>query len=155
MNTPRTAREALIAEMLGEMEELLVRVEKLPAVLEDAEKKVANTVAALEGAGDKYRQALTAFNEEAKVELTSYLERKAAEIASKTAEEQRAALQDEARRAFRSEVSDKASVLGSMLEKAAREVRQSTGSRLAEYAITAFIASATTAGLIYMIVTTC
>jgi|ThiBiot_300_plan_2_1041538.scaffolds.fasta_scaffold00112_8 sugar-specific transcriptional regulator TrmB len=151
MNAPRTAREALIAEMLGEMEELLVRVEKLPAVLEDTEKKVANTVAALEGAGDKYRQALTAFNEEAKVELTSFLERKAAEIASKTAEEQRAVLQDEARRA----VSDKVSVLGPMLEKAAREVRQSTGSRLAEHAITAFIASGTTAGLIYMIATTC
>lgn len=155
MNVPRTAREALIAEMLGEMEELLVRVEKLPALLEDAEKKIAQTVTALEGAGDKYRQALTAFNEEAKVELTSYLERKAAEIVSKTAEEQRAALQDEARRAFRSEVSDKASVLGSMLEKVGREVRQSTGSRLAEHTITAFIASGTTAGLIYMIVTTC
>jgi len=31
MNSPRTAREALIAEMLGDLDLLLARVEALPA----------------------------------------------------------------------------------------------------------------------------
>ncbi|MCX7112669.1 MAG: hypothetical protein NTX45_21600 [Proteobacteria bacterium] len=56
--------------------------------------------------------AVTAFNEEAKRELTEYLERKAGQIAAKTVEEQRAAMQESARLAFRSEASGKAASLG-------------------------------------------
>ncbi len=72
---PNTAREALIAEVLGELDGLLARVEALPDKVASAELKLTATVAALTDASDKYRLAVTAFNEEAKQELTEYLER--------------------------------------------------------------------------------
>lgn len=151
MNAPRTTREALIAEMLGDLDTLLDRVEALPALVATAEEKLSNTVTALDNAGDKYRMAVTAFNEQAKADLTEYLDRIAVEISSKTVEEQRAAIQEAARMAFRSEASDKAANLGKVLSEATKDFRQSMWSRLVEHAITALIASGFTATLVYEI----
>ena len=108
---PNTTREALIAEVLGDLDGLLARVEALPARIGAAEARLTATVAALSEAGDKYRMAVTAFNEQAKAELTEYLERKAGAITARTVEEQRATMQEAARRAFRSEVADRIAVL--------------------------------------------
>jgi hypothetical protein len=152
MNGPRTTREALIAEVLGDLDALLTRVEALPAVVAAAEEKLLGTVTALNDAGDKYRMAVTAFNEQAKADLTEYLDLKAAQVSAKTVEEQRAALQEVARLAFRSEASDKAASLGLVLGEAAKEFRRSVWSRLWEHAITAVLASGFTAGLIFMLI---
>ena len=155
MSGPRTTREALIAELLGDLDGLLARVEALPATVAGAESKLSGTVAALDDAGDKFRLAVTAFTEQAKADLAEYLDLKTAQAAhqaAKTVEEQRAALQEAARMAFRSEASDKAASLGVALGEAAREFRRSMWSRLMEHAITALIASGFTAGLVYAIV---
>ena len=151
MNAPRTSREALIAEMLGDLDTLLARVEALPAAVGAAEEKLGATVAALHDAGDRYRLAVTAFNEQAKADLTEYLDLKTVQVAAKTIDEQRAALQEVARAAFRSEASDKAASLGLVLGEAAKEFRRSMGSRVMEHAITALIASAFTSGIVYAI----
>jgi len=151
-----TTREAYIAEMLGDMDTILARFEALPGVIADAEEKIANTAAALDDAGDKYRMAVTAFTEQAKTELSEHVARKAGEAGdalSKTVEEQRAAIQEAARFAFRSEASDKATSLGIALGQAAKEFRRSRWSRLWEHAITALIASGFTTGLVYAIFT--
>lgn len=148
MNGPRTTREALIAEMLGELDTLLARVEALPKEISAAETQVANTVATLNEAGDKYRMAVTAFTEQAKTELKEFLQRKAGEVAAKTVEEQRAAIQDAARQAFRSEASDKAAALGIALGQAAKEFRRTMVTRLLEHGFTALVASVFTSGLV-------
>lgn len=152
MNAPRTAREALIAEMLGDLDALLARIESLPALVAGAEERLSGTAAALDTAGDKYRMAVTAFNEQAKADLSEYFDRKAVEVASRTVEDQNAAMQEAARMAFRSEASDKAASLGLVLGEAAKEFRLSMRSRLVEHAITALVASGFTAGLVYLIV---
>lgn len=152
MNAPRTAREALIAEMLGDLDALLSRVEALPALVAGAEERLSGTAAALDAAGDKYRMAVTAFNEQAKADLSEYFDRKAGEVSSRTVEDQRAAMQEAARMAFRSEASDKAASLGLVLGEAAKEFRLSMRSRLVEHAITALVASGFTAGFVYLIV---
>lgn len=151
MNAPRTSREALIAEMLGDLDSLLSRVDALPALVAAAEEKLTGTVAALDSAGDKYRMAVTAFNEQAKAELTEHLDRKAVEVSARTLEESRAAMQDAARLAFRSEASEKAAKLGIALSEAAKDYRRSMGSRLIEHAVTAMVASLFTAGMVYAI----
>ena len=151
MHAPRTTREALIAEVLGELDTLLARVEALPALVAVAEEKLTGTVAALDDAGDKYRMAVTAFTEQAKADLTEYLDRKAVEVSSKSVGEQLAAMQEAARLAFRSEASDKAENLGLVLSEAAKDLRQSMWSRLTEHAVTALIASGFTASLVYLI----
>lgn len=152
MTGPRTTREALIAEMLGELDTLLARVEALPKEIATAESQVASSVASLNEAGDKYRMAVTAFTEQAKTELTEFLQRKAGEVAAKTVEEQRAAIQEAARQAFRSEASDKAAALGIALGQAAKEFRRTMLTRLLEHGFTALVASCLTSGLVVYLI---
>ena len=152
MASPNTAREALIAEMLGDLDAIIERAERLPAIVEAAEGKLSATATALENAGDKYRLAVTAFNDQAKAELSEYLDRKTTQAVAKTLEESKAAMQDAARLAFRSEASEKAANLGLVLADAAKLFRRSMWSRIFEHAITAFVASALTAWFVYMLV---
>lgn len=151
MAAPNTAREALIAEMLGDLDSIIQRAERLPDIVDAAEGKLTASAKALENAGDKYRLAVTAFNEEAKAELSEYLDRKTTQAVAKTLEESKAAMQDAARLAFRSEASEKAANLGLVLADATKLFRRSMWSRIYEHAITAMIASATTAGLVYLL----
>ena len=72
MSGPRTTREALIAEVLGDLDGLLARVEALPALVDGAESKLSGTVAALDDAGDKFRLAVTAFTEQAKADFLDH-----------------------------------------------------------------------------------
>jgi hypothetical protein len=153
MNGPRTSREALIAEVLGEVDALLVRVEALPQAVAGAEARIVAAVLALRDAGDKYRVAVTAFTEDAKVELTQYLERRATAITSNTAEEQRAAMQETARQAFQVAACENAATLANASEAAVKAFRGSRWSRLIEHAITAVLASGITVAFIHAIVT--
>jgi hypothetical protein len=149
MSGPRTSREALIAEMLGEVDALLSRIEALPAVAAKTEERISGAAAALADAGDKYRLAVTAFTEEVKAELTEYLERKAGAIAAQTVEEQRAAMQEAARQAFQFEAFEKAANLGIGLAAAAKAFHRAKRSRLIEHAMTALVASGFAAALVY------
>lgn len=146
---PRTAREALIAEVLGDLDTLLDRVEKLPALVDGSGEKIAATIKILEEAGDKYRMAVTAFNEQAKADLSEYFDRKASQVAASTCEEQRAAIQEIARTAFQTVATDRAEKLGLTLSQAAKDFRRSWLSRMMENGATALIASGLTAGLVY------
>lgn len=151
MAAPNTAREALIAEMLGDLDSIIQRAERLPDIVDAAEGKLTASAKALESAGDKYRLMATAFTEEAKAELSEYLDRKTTQAVAKTTEEIKAAMQEAARLAFRSEASEKAANLGLVLADAAKIFRRSMWSRIFEHAITAMIASATTAALVYLL----
>jgi predicted lipid-binding transport protein (Tim44 family) len=151
MNAPRTSREALIAEMLGDLDTLLNRINALPTLVTSAEEKIYDTVTALNNAGEKYRIAVTAFNEQSKADLTEYFENQTVKVLSKTAEEQRAAMLEAARMAFDSEASKKTANLSLVLSEAAKDFRRSIWLRLVEHAVTALIASSFTAGLVYLI----
>lgn len=145
MSGPRTTREALIAELLGDLDVLLARVENLPTLVTHAEDELARTAAALQDAGDKYRLAVTAFTEQAKADLSEYYDLKTAETArwlNKTAEEQGAILQEVARQAFRSEAAARSG---------ASKVHSAMRTRLLEHALTATTTSLITAGLVYLI----
>ncbi|MDY0135132.1 MAG: hypothetical protein RBS14_05540 [Atribacterota bacterium] len=68
--SPRTVKEALIAEMLADIDTMLDRMEK-------ADQGIRQTVAVLTGADEKYRQAVMSFTEQAKAELAAWLDQKA------------------------------------------------------------------------------
>lgn len=144
----RTVKEALIAEMLGDIDTILARVNALPVLIESAEERLTGTIAALDAAGDKYRTAVALFNEQAKADLSAYLDRKAVEILSNTTEEQKAAIQEAARLAFRSEAADKAADLAIVLSNAAKGFRRSVWVRMFEHAATAIISSMLTVYLV-------
>lgn len=92
MGAPRTAREALAVEMLGEIDTLLARCEALPATVAALEAQLATSTATLDAAGERYRMTIVAFTEQAKDQVASYLERRAGEISVQLADEQREAI---------------------------------------------------------------
>ena len=141
-------REALLAQALGDLDSLLARVVSVSATVDGSEKRLQGTVSALEKAGDSYRMAITAYTESAKADLIEFTQRKGQQLADYTLEELRVSMQAAASAAFRTEASDKAAQLAIALGRAAKEFRRSMWSRLLEHAITAFIASACTAGLL-------
>lgn len=147
MGDPRNVREALIAELLGDVDKILTRLEALTPAVASAEKGVLDSVAALESAGDRYKSVITTFSDKAKADLGDYLDRKTHQATVQTVDEQRAAMQEAARHAFRSEASDKATALGISLGEAAREFRRSMWSRVLEHGLTAVLASLLTVSL--------
>ena len=150
MNEPRTAREALIAEMLGDLDGLLARIEAIPAFIDTSEERFINTITALDKAGDKYRLTIAEFTELAKADLAEYLDRKTIEVSLKSAEDQRVVLQKVTQDIFRSEVSNQITKLNLVINDAAKQIRYSRWSRFIEYAITALISSGFTVGLLYV-----
>lgn len=149
MKEPRTMREALAAQVLGEVDHLVARVEALPGKVSDAEAQLKATTDALTEAADKFRLAVTAFADQAKTDLSEHLQRKAAEVVSRTVEEQRAAMQEAARQAFRSQASDQADSLAGTLRAAAGEFKRAAWARMVENGVVALIASGLTAAVVY------
>jgi chromosome segregation ATPase len=148
---PRTTREALIAEVLGEVDVLVTRVESLQRAIDEADARLSRTVARLDQATNKYRQSVTAFAEQTKADVNDHVARLATEAGTKAIEEQRQAMLTAARFAFRAEVSGKAAALGETLAQAAREYRRMRRSRLMEFGATALLASLTTGSLVALI----
>jgi hypothetical protein len=151
--SPRTAREALVAELLGDVDGLLKRVEALPAEIAKSEGQLAGTAKAMQDAGDKFRLAVTAFTDQAKTDLGEYFDHKlaaAAHAASRTVDEQRAALQEAARLAFAFEASERAGNLAQALAAATQEFRRSAWTRLAEHGVTALVTSTLTVTLLHL-----
>lgn len=151
MGAPQTTREALVAEMLGDLDSLLSRVEQLLVALSHSEKKTISTIKALDDAGDKYRIAVDTFNQQAKADLSEFIHEKAIDTASKTIEEQRAALQEIARSTLQSVVKDTEESVKIVRRETVRELHQTRISRLAEHTITALVASSFTTAIWYML----
>lgn len=147
MGEARTTREALIAQMLGELDELLIRAEQLPTTLVEAERRLAATTRSLDEAGDRYRQAVTTFTEEAKALLSDYLQHKAVETAACATNAQHTKLEEAVRQVLYAEAARH-------LDQSNARVKIATGPwgplgvRLLEHGATAFLASVLTALLL-------
>jgi hypothetical protein len=135
---PSTAREALIAEMLGDIDVVLTRSEALPTVLKEAEQRFLASVAALDAGGDRYRMAITQFNEEAKREIQSSLERNLV----KSISDHNLAMQDAAKQAFLGEGSSQADSLRQSLATISREVSKLNRTRARDIIISALLSGA-------------
>lgn len=107
--SPRTVKEALMAEMIGDMDSLLSRLESMPSLLESSEDKLINTVDILDEAGHRYKKTIIAFTEQAKKDLQDYFDRKKNDVLLNTAEEQRAIMQKMAQDIFKNEIAARAS----------------------------------------------
>lgn len=132
----RTSREALIAEVLGDIDRLFDRLDKLQLEFNRAESNLNSTVAALETAGAKYRTAVAEFTEHAKSDLSQHFDN----VAVKTVAEQKTALQEIARMAFRAEASN-----------LQRVDKQQKLVRALSYVFTALISSCISGSIVYAI----
>lgn len=80
MTQPRTAKDALIAEMLGDIDRMLTRIEQYPEVIKAAHLQLGASAQALERAGADYRLVVATYTEAAKQSLQDFALSKAADL---------------------------------------------------------------------------
>jgi hypothetical protein len=148
MREPRTTREALVAELLGDIDGLLSRAEAMPERMDHVAGRLVSAAQALDEAALRYRQVVNEFTGDARNELTVYLQRKAAELASRTQAPGHEPTSDAA-----------APVIGraaTPVNEDARGRRNASGcgllvARLLEHGLTAVLASMLTAALVLLL----
>ena len=132
-SAPLNSRELFIAEMLGDIDQMLDKVE-------DCKLALTRTLEAVDAGSDRYRQAIIEFTEQAKQDIAAAVNREFA----KTNEQERAAMQEAARLAFRSEASDRAHDLARVLQNLCADMEQLRLTRFKESAIIAAASSVLT-----------
>lgn len=75
-----TVKNALIAEMLGDIDSIMKRVEQYPELLRSTHVQMGASIQALERAGAEYRTAASVYTEAAKSSLQAFANQKAEEI---------------------------------------------------------------------------
>ena len=80
MAAPKTTKEALIAEMLGDIDAMMQRIEQYPAILKAVETGLLESARTMETAGANIRKAAREYTEQAKESLQNFTSEKAAEI---------------------------------------------------------------------------
>ena len=125
----RFTREALFAQLHADLDDLLGRVESLPAKVAAVETSMQTTTAALLAGGDKYRAAVLALNDEAKEHLTQYMRVEAGKATTAMTADLAAAMQSAA------------------LSEATKEFGRSKASRLGELVLACGLSSLITVGL--------
>ncbi|MBN3780478.1 hypothetical protein G3O06_23475 [Burkholderia sp. Ac-20345] len=97
---PTNVREALAAQALEEIDGAIGKVEDLTLRVDQLAATIGAQSDALAASAQNVREAVTTFSAQAKTELKDFLQA----AASKTADEQRAALQEAARAVLRQEM---------------------------------------------------
>lgn len=104
MNGTSSAREALIAETLGEMAALLDRVEAVAPALDASRLALINASTELAGLVTAFESRMAGITENAKTQAVKHIARRTDEITRVSAEAQTRAMEEAARMLFRTEV---------------------------------------------------
>ena len=104
MNGTSSAREALIAETLGEMVGLLDRVEAVAPALDSSRLALINASTELAGQVTAFEGRMAGITENAKTQAVKHIARRTDEIARVSAQAQTRAMEEAARSLFRTEV---------------------------------------------------
>lgn len=104
MNTASSAREALIAETLGEMAALLDRVEAVAPAMDASRLALINASTELAGQVTAFESRMVGITENAKAQAVKHIARRTDEIARVSADAQTRAMEEAARMLFRTEV---------------------------------------------------
>ena len=104
MNGTSSAREALIAETLGEMAALLDRVEAVAPTLDASRLALINASTELAGQVTAFESRMAGITENAKLQAVKHIARRTDEITRVSAEAQTRAMEEAARMLFRTEV---------------------------------------------------
>jgi hypothetical protein len=104
MNGMSSAREALIAETLGEMAALLDRVEAVAPALDASRLALINASTELAGQVTAFESRMAGITENAKMQAVKHIARRTEGITRVSAEAQTRAMEEAARMLFRTEV---------------------------------------------------
>lgn len=137
---PRTIKEALVAEMLGEIDALLTRCETCTAVVDALQAQMASSTATLDAAGERYRVTISTYTEQVKQEVSRYLERKTSEASANMLASQQEQLQEAVLRILESTAND------------TTNRSQPVWTRLAELGGVAILAGVSGASMVYWLI---
>lgn len=101
-----TVREAIAAELFGEIDALVLRLENTARIVQSHEENEKASTAALLSAADNFRLAVTQFSEAATLQVREAVERHAHEVVTQTRSELMATMQEAARQAWRTSALD-------------------------------------------------
>lgn len=104
MNGMSSAREALIAETLGEMAAVLDRVEAVIPALDASRLALINASTELAGQVMAFESRMAGITENAKTQAVKHIARRTDEIARASTQAQTRAMEEAARSLFRAEV---------------------------------------------------
>jgi len=104
MNPPSTAREALIVEAIGEVAQLLQRVEALRAALDETCQALLQASTTLENHVAGFERRMAAITENAKTQAVRYMAARTVEATRRSIDLQSRAMADAARVAFGAEL---------------------------------------------------
>ena len=104
MTRPTTAREALIAEALSDMAQLVDRIEALAPAIDGARRALAQASADLARQADAFEARMNALTEGAKRKTLEHIVRRTNEVARQSLDAQSRAMADAAQALFRSEL---------------------------------------------------
>lgn len=149
---PRSMREALIAQALEDVDALILRIEALPERVALHEAKALSVASALTDSADKYRENVAKLSEVLAKNMLKNLQNQASDIAARTTNEVRAAMQSAAAEAFASQANSAASQLGRDLQAAANDFQRIAWKRIIENMIVGMVCSGITAALVLIAV---
>lgn len=98
---PRSTREALMAELFGDVDKLLNRCEAIPAQVAQAAERITASTQALDGAGEQYRARINEIAERMRAETSTMLVKVTDQAATTLVQKQTAFLQEAATIAIR------------------------------------------------------
>ncbi len=149
MTQPTTAREALIAEALGEVARLLDRVEALTPALHEATQAMTRASDELGGKLGAFDHRMTAISENAKTVVLEHITRRSNELTRRSLDEQSQAMSNAARTLFATEFGASQRRLAALLQPVAERLQRPWDSWLM-HAATAAAASAATWAAAYV-----
>ena len=122
MNGPSNAREALIVEALGDVANLLERVETVTAAMESGRLAMTNATAELSGRLRAFDRELTQITQVAKTRVVEHIVKRAVQATDEAVATQVRAMHVAARVAFAEEAYSQLARLGSSVEQLTRRV---------------------------------
>jgi hypothetical protein len=143
MNRPNTAREVLVAEVLGEVAHLLERVEALTPAMRDATQAMTHASDELGGRLGAFEDRMTVIAENAKTVVLEHIVRRGNELTRHMLAEQSQAMSTAARTLFNTEFGASQHRLAALLQPVAERLQRPWDSWLT-HAATAATASAAT-----------
>ncbi|MCQ8118509.1 hypothetical protein [Methylomonas rosea] len=120
---PRTMRDALAAQVLGDIDTLLDKADAVAGAVNSSAAKMDETIRRLEGAGETYNQAVLAANMRSKKEMVAYLKTVTTTVVATTGDEQREIIRALLREALSDEITT--------LKRSIAESSEANGSPLA------------------------
>lgn len=149
---PRSMREALVTQALEDIDALILRIEALPERVAQHEAKALSVASALTDSAEKYRENVAKLSEVLATNMLKNLQKQASDIAARTTDEVRAAMQSAAVDAFANQANSAAGQLGRDLQVAANDFQRIAWKRVVENMIVGMVCSGLTAALVLIAV---